>query len=621
MDKDTTGTVWATFTDVNTSGGRNAYVTHSAANDTTWVTPYVIPATGSGNLTSDDISTIVSYNGKIGILWSNQNDSTVYFATHVDGLPDNVWSQNPALQGPQYADDHLNIKSLQADSAGQLFAAVKTSLNDVNPPSSTKPEILLLTLDNNGSWSRRTVARVVDNHTRPIVLIDNQNRVVYVVMTYQFPGQTSGQIYYKQASLDNPSMQFPDGLGTPFMISAADTHINNSSSTKQTLNSTTDLLVIAGDDTTHYYFHNVIDLGAGSPTATNTPTGAPSITPTLSPTATNTPTNTATATFVPSATNTPTNAPTSTPTLVPTATNTPTNTATATFVPSATNTPTDALTSTPTLVPTATNTPVNTATATFLPSATDTPTVTATIVPTATFTPTPTAIATSSPTPTNTLPPTATFTPSPTAALTATPSPTPLPVSLFNDDFESGTFVNWTQVFTNGDGQAQVQSGKVASGAYAARLAESSLSSSTAYARRDLGENALNLTVSGDYLVSVEGASGGNVPILRLFDANGVRIINLHRLNLNGNRLNVQYSGIYHATTGTLPLGTWSHIEVHVTLNGNSQDVITIFQDGNLIFQTGTANLGTTGLRFIQIGNETAKQTFEIFVDNVLANR
>jgi len=306
MDRDTTGSLWVTFTDANTSGGRNTYVTHSTTNDTTWIAPYVVPISGASTLKSDDISTLVAYNGKIGVMWSNQTDSTVYFAYHPDGTADSNWVSNPAVQGPKYADDHLNIKSLQADSAGELFAVVKTSLNDVNPSTSTKPLVLLLQLDNQGSWSRRTVWRIVDNVTRPIVLLDQQNRNIYVFTTVNYGSQTSGAIYYKSVSLDNPSMQFVDGLGTPFIVSSTDTHINNASSTKQALNSTTNLLVIAGDDNSHYYFHNKIVLGSGGPTATPTDTPAPTATPAATDTPTPGPTPTDTATPGPTFTPTPT---------------------------------------------------------------------------------------------------------------------------------------------------------------------------------------------------------------------------------------------------------------------------------------------------------------------------
>lgn len=335
MDKDSLGKIWVTFTDNNSSNGRDVYVMRTSTNDLTWIAPYIIPTAGASNLDIDDISTLVQYNGKIGVMWSNQTDDTVYFAHHVDGTPDSQWVLSPALQGRKYADDHINIKSLEADASGQVFAVVKTSLNDILPSTSTQPLILLLTHDLNGGWSRRTVARVVDNFTRPILLIDNQNREVYVFYTYQYGTQTSGAIYYKSASLDNSSMQFPTGLGTPFMVFSAYTHINNASSTKQSVNSTSDILVMAGDDTGKFYFHNTIDLGPGQPAATNTATPLPSATPTA--TATNTPDLAFTATPTATATNTP----------EPTATNTPEPTATNTPEPTATNTPEPTATSTP----------------------------------------------------------------------------------------------------------------------------------------------------------------------------------------------------------------------------------------------------------------------------------
>src|SRR5688572_24240187 len=36
MDKDSTGALWATYTDSNSSGGRHTLVTHSTTNDLTW---------------------------------------------------------------------------------------------------------------------------------------------------------------------------------------------------------------------------------------------------------------------------------------------------------------------------------------------------------------------------------------------------------------------------------------------------------------------------------------------------------------------------------------------------------------------------------------------------------
>ena len=55
--------------------------------DRTWTTLFVLPAAGTSNLKSDDISSAVAFEAnKVGIMWSNQNDSAMYFFTcHRDG--------------------------------------------------------------------------------------------------------------------------------------------------------------------------------------------------------------------------------------------------------------------------------------------------------------------------------------------------------------------------------------------------------------------------------------------------------------------------------------------------------------------------------------------------------
>lgn len=264
IDMDTTGRLWATFTDLNPALSMSVFVTHNTTEVDVWIPPYVLPATESTGLLIDDISTLVAYNGKIGVMWSNQATGNINFAFHLDGTDDsaNSWTFNPAVTGnPKYADDHLNIKSLQADASGQLYAVAKTSLSDVYPPNSSQPLILLLVLSTEGSWSRRTFGTVADNHTRPIVLVDAQNRELYVFATVQSSG-TSGYITYKKINLDNPGAQFDSGLGIDFIKFAAYDHINNATSTKQQLNGVTNLVVLAGDDTDplRTYFHNFIDL-------------------------------------------------------------------------------------------------------------------------------------------------------------------------------------------------------------------------------------------------------------------------------------------------------------------------------------------------------------------------
>ena len=249
LDRDTAGKVWVTFTQ-----GQQVKVAHTTTHDQAWSEPSALPFAEAKSITADDISAIVAYGGKVGIMWSNQNDGGMYFASHRDGDPDDAWALSTAVKAPEYADDHINLKALEADPSGQVFAATKTSLN-----SSDAPLLLLLTLDGSGGWKRHTFGTVADNHTRAQLAIDRENRQLYMFATS--PCCNGGAIYYKQTSLDRISFQ--RGLGVPFMQSETDAKLSNVTTTKQPLTSATGLVALAGDDETHRYFHNELALDAG----------------------------------------------------------------------------------------------------------------------------------------------------------------------------------------------------------------------------------------------------------------------------------------------------------------------------------------------------------------------
>jgi hypothetical protein len=111
---------------------------------------------------------------------------------------------------------------------------------------------------------------------------------------------------------------------------------------------------------------------------------------------------------------------------------------------------------------------------------------------------------------------------------------------LLSDGFESGDFSAWSKPVMGGDGKAVVQSTTVKSGSYAAQLSESSASGSKSYVRENLTSPQVDLTASGDFQVTQQGASGGNVPFFRFFTSGGTRIISLFRQNVNG-KIQVSY--------------------------------------------------------------------------------
>lgn len=246
--KDTTATLWLSWMHSN-----KIYVTHTAGRDTTWVTPYVIPVAGT-TVGSDDLSTIVAFGGKIGVIWSNQAENTMRFAYHTDGASDSAWTGQVAYDLPgdaEAADDHINVKT---DSSGRVYVVAKTSLNETNDPL-----IHLLVRSTSGGWTSHTVGTAGQNHTRPIVLLNEAAGQVYVFAAA--PCCSGGKIYFKSASMSNPV--FPSGMGTPIIASDSDPRINNVTSTKQNVSAATGLVILAGDDGTRTYLHNFLALGSG----------------------------------------------------------------------------------------------------------------------------------------------------------------------------------------------------------------------------------------------------------------------------------------------------------------------------------------------------------------------
>ena len=126
-----------------------------------------------------------------------------------------------------------------------------------------------------------------------------------------------------------------------------------------------------------------------------------------------------------------------------------------------------------------------------------------------------------------------------------------------------------------------------------------------------------DLTASGDFQVLQQGASGGNVPFLRFFTSGGTRIINLYRQNVNG-KIQVGYAGANFATSSTLALNTWANVQLHVIIAGGASTV-QVLLNGTLIYQTTSANLGTSSVATMQLGNDTAAQAGTIVADNIAA--
>jgi hypothetical protein len=248
--QDTTGRLWVTYTQ-----NQQVYVAHSTVDDLHWSAPTALPFPQASNLAADDIASIIAYDGRVGVMWSDQGDplaESFYFATHVDGAPDGQWALTTASSGDHMADDHINLKSLSGDSSGRVFAAAKTSLT---MPGQTLQKLLVMAP--NGTWSEYPFGTVADNQTRSQILIDTEHRQLYMFATA--PCCSGGTASYKVTSLN--SIGFAPGPAIPFIALASDPMANNLTSTKQSLSSSTGLVMLAGDDSTDFYVHGILPLG------------------------------------------------------------------------------------------------------------------------------------------------------------------------------------------------------------------------------------------------------------------------------------------------------------------------------------------------------------------------
>ena len=188
IDVDSQGRMWLATDRAATTDQIVAY--YSDAPYESWSGPVTV-ATG---INGDDISVVTAFpDGKIGVLWSNQNSRRFGFRTHLDGTDPTLWTADevPASQsalevGLGMADDHLHV-AVALD--GTLYAAVKTSYDTPG-----YPKMAMLVRRPGGTWD--DLHGLDDTGTRGIVLLDEAAGTVTVVYTSV---EGAGDILYKES--------------------------------------------------------------------------------------------------------------------------------------------------------------------------------------------------------------------------------------------------------------------------------------------------------------------------------------------------------------------------------------------------------------------------------------
>jgi Ca2+-binding RTX toxin-like protein len=242
IDRDSTGTLWATWVQADGSG-HHVYVKSTTGNcvsgaigNCNWGGATVLDDVGP-----DDISSVIRFGGNVGVMWSNSPAGEIRFSVH-------PWSSTEVVVGsstnPKLTDDHINLK---ADSAGRVYAVTKTKFR-----GQTKPGTMLHRRSAAGAWATETVSRASLGRTRPIVILDPSHNKIRV---FEAGG---GAIYMKTSRMN--VISFPQLSRGSTVIADNGRTVNDPTSTKQNVSNTTRLIVLATSHATKRYWHTYVQI-------------------------------------------------------------------------------------------------------------------------------------------------------------------------------------------------------------------------------------------------------------------------------------------------------------------------------------------------------------------------
>lgn len=247
--QDSFGRLWATWEDAGF-----IKVANTQPGGTTFTS---VPANLPPKVNVDDVSAVVAFDGpdgpRIGLMWSDQVARSFGFAWRDDdaaiGSPWNFETaygdgvagcgSSGASSTEACADDHIHL----AVSGDQLFAAVKTSLNDGSNIDPNDPLIVLLHRSGDGSWSSNAVSPVSDNASKPLVVLNPTLDLLHVFTNYK-------GVHVWESSLSDPSFN----VGNRARWTAGGT--GNPTSTKQLVSPSTGLVVETSHRSNTDYHHN-----------------------------------------------------------------------------------------------------------------------------------------------------------------------------------------------------------------------------------------------------------------------------------------------------------------------------------------------------------------------------
>lgn len=183
---------------------------------------------------------------------------------------------------------------------------------------------------------------------------------------------------------------------------------------------------------------------------------------------------------------------------------------------------------------------------------------------------------------------------------------------LFSDGFETGTITpSWT---TNTN--LAIQQQDIFAGLYAAR--QVSTGSAASYASKTLNTTQSNLYYSLRFKVISKGSNSAYLQRFRTSSNGAIAGVFLSSTNRLSFRNDIAATS---NTSGPLvTTGVWHELQTHLSINGASSQ-IEVWYDGELIPALSvTANLGTSPIGRVHLGDTSTSNVYNIALDEVAVN-
>lgn len=257
--RDGTGRTWAAWI---VDG--QLRVNRTDGSDWVWGTPSVPAIAGAD--AAVDAAIVVPYGDTVAIAWTRVNQDALNLAVATAGEADAWELTSIPIEGLAPDDDEVDVAVLPGDGGPRLVAAVRTSIGDLPGATSGSAQLLLVVVEPDGTATQSLVGTVSDRHVRPVVLVDGDANVVYVVATAPSSG---GTIVSKAASLDD--LRFDPGPGEPLLRIPDLPALDDATSTSQVLGASTGIVILASDPEVGAYAHAAARFAGTSGPATVLP--------------------------------------------------------------------------------------------------------------------------------------------------------------------------------------------------------------------------------------------------------------------------------------------------------------------------------------------------------------